>query len=279
MNRRVLLGIWLCSFVAAATAIAQENPVLRQVEALPWKASPSVGGIAGVAQISLTGNLRFLDPASASRFLEIQGNPPRVNNYVLAPRSLDWFAVFGYDESGYIRDDEQLNPAELLRTLQRSNDASIEERRRLGLPILRLSGWAVEPHYDIQTRRLEWGTRLIGDDGSQTVNYTIRLLGRSGVVRAILVTNPQDLAQDIQDFRAALRGFDFMAGQRYTEFRQGDRVAEFGLAALVVGGAAAAAASSGVLKGFGKMIGIGAIAALAAVGAFFKRIFGKKTSV
>ena len=101
-------------------------------------------------------------------------------------------------------------------------------------------------------------------------------MGRSGVINVILVSSPETLNSDIQAFRVALRGFDFMPGERYTEFRQGDRLAEYGLAALVVGGAAAAAASSGLLKGFGKFIGVLAIGAVVAVGAFFKRFLSKK---
>ena len=89
----------------------------------------------------------------------------------------------------------------------------------------------------------------------------------------ILVSEPQHLAEDLREFRAALRGFDYQPGDRYTEFRQGDRVAEYGLAGLIVGGAAVAGA--GFLKSFGKMIGLGVLAAGAAVFAFFKRFFAK----
>ena len=63
------------------------------------------------------------------------------------------------------------------------NRVGMAERRRLNLPLLRIDGWAVAPHYDIETRRLEWGTRLLDEQNEVTVNYTIRLLGRSGGAR------------------------------------------------------------------------------------------------
>lgn len=272
---RALIALML---LYAAPALSQPNQaqLQRQIESLKWQASPSTGTIASVAEIRLTGDLRFLGQEGTQRFLELNGNPPRPNQYTLAPQNIDWFAVFSYRPSGYVRDNEQLNPDELIRILQRNNESGFEERRRLGLPILRLVGWAVPPHYDLQTRRLEWGTRLVGDDGQVTVNYTIRLLGRSGVVDAVLVSSPQYLDEDIRSFKNALNGFDFVSGQRYSEFRDGDRVAEYGLAALIVGGAAAAAASSGALKGLGKFIGIAAVASVVAIGAFFKGIFRKK---
>jgi uncharacterized membrane-anchored protein len=97
-----------------------------------------------------------------------------------------------------------------------------------------------------------------------TVNYTIRLLGRTGVMNAVLVSSPSSLDNDIKAFKASLGNFSFTQGQRYSEFRAGDKVAEYGLAALIVGGAAAAAAKSGAFKAFGKFIVFGVFGGLAA---------------
>jgi uncharacterized membrane-anchored protein len=272
------LALVLIVIVMASPSWAQQDQAWRQVQNLPWQTYPAVGMLGSVAQVPLRADLRYLDSASTSRFLELNGNPPRANQYTLAPRTLDWFAIFAFESSGYVRDDERLDPDELLKTLRQQNTEAIAERRKLNLPILRMDGWAVPPHYDVQTRRLEWGTRLIDDDdGSVTVNYLIRILGRSGVMSVILVSSPEELDANIQKFHAALRGFSFIKGEAYTEFRQGDKISQYGLAALVVGGAAAAAASTGIMKGFGKFIGIGVIAVLAAIGSFFKKLFGKKT--
>ena len=89
--------------------------------------------------------------------------------------------------------------------------------------MLHLTGWFAAPHYDVETKRLEWGTRLVSDAGDVTVSYSICILGRDGVMRAILVSNPGSLEQDIGVFRTALKGFDFMPGHRYAEFRSGDK--------------------------------------------------------
>ena len=277
MLSRIVLTLILG--LCAIPARSQQNQFVQQIESLHWQSYPSVGSIGSVAQFALAGNLRYLDAADTRSFLQLNGNPPRDNQYTIAPRSLDWFAIFTFDQSGYVRDDEQLDPNELLKTLRRQNTDGIEERRRLSLPLLRLDGWAVAPHYDVQSRRLEWGTSFVDEgDSSVTVNYLVRILGRSGVINGILVSSPEGLSANIQQFHTALRGFSFVAGETYTEFRQGDRVAEYGLAALVVGGAAAAAASSGIVKGFGKLIGIAVITVVAAVGGFLKRLLGRTAS-
>jgi uncharacterized membrane-anchored protein len=110
------------------------------------------------------------------------------------------------------------------------------------------------------------------------LNYTVRLLGRTGVESAILVSRPETLDDDIKSFKKALQGFEFNAGERYSEFKQGDRIAEFGLAALVAGGAAAVATKAGfwkvlggALAAFWKVIAAFFVAATAGVRKFFTR--------
>ena len=154
--------------------------------------------------------------------------------------------------------------------------AGNEERKRRGLQTLILEDWYVPPHYDVQTKRLEWATKLREASGGITVNYTIRLLGRTGVMSAILVSDPTTLDKDMKSFKSALAGLDFNLGQKYSEFRSGDKVAEYGLAALIVGGAAAAAAKSGAFKFLGKFVGVGVIGGLAAAWAAVRRFFARK---
>jgi len=136
----------------------------------------------------------------------------------------------------------------------------------------RPAGWQVPPHYDTGTKRLEWGMRLRTEDNRSIVNYTIRLLGRRGIVHATLVCDPEHLTRDVADFKTALSTYAFVPGETYAEFRAGDKVAEYGLAALVLGGAAAVATKSGFLKAFGKLIVVGVVGLGSAVAAFFRRL-------
>lgn len=273
MGRVFAILVILATF-AEAPPVSAQTSTIDQVERLSWKRAPGSGQIAGIARIEIANNLQFLDAQGTRRFLELNGNPPRDGEYTLARRDYRWFAIFDFNASGYVKDDEKIDPDELLQSLQRSNRSSIEERKRLNLPVLILEGWSVSPHYDVKTRRLEWGTRLREHDrNSLIVNYSIRLLGRTGVMNAVLVSDPETLQTDLKEFRAALDGFEFNPGYRYTEFRSGDRVAEYGLGALILGGAAAAAAKSGVFKGLFKILAIGALGLVAAIFAFFRGLF------
>ena len=86
-----------------------------------------------------------------------------------------------------------------------------------------------------------------------------------------LVCEPDELSTVLPKFKSALRGFEYNAGQRYAEYRSGDRTSELGLSALIVGGAAAAAVKTGAWKGLWK----GILIIVAAIGGIFKKLFGK----
>jgi uncharacterized membrane-anchored protein len=278
-----VLCVLAAAFLAVAPGVAQQNNSIdranddlwSQIKKLDWKFGPTTGKIAGAATIVVPRDAVFLSSSGTRRFLELQGNVGSDDNFTFAPSDLSWFSVFSYDPTGHVADDETIDPDALLDLLKKNSMAGDEERRRRGLETLVLEDWYVTPHYDVQTRRLEWATKLRGASGGVTVNYAIRLLGRTGVMSALLVSSPASLDKDIKSFKAALAGFDFNAGQKYAEFRTGDKVAEYGLAALIVGGAAAAAAKSGAVNFIGKYIGVvivgGLTAAFAALRGFLAR--------
>lgn len=268
----VVVLVLLAAPLLASSQQAGESEIARQMQALAWQRGPTDGSIGGMATLKVPDGHAFLDGPNTRRFLELNGNPPRDNRYTLLGPEGAWFAVFFFEESGYVKDDEKLDPDALLKSLQESDQHANDERKRLGLRGLHTDGWVVPPRYDVATRRLEWGMRLRGDDGRQLVNYTIRLLGRRGVMHAILVSDPESLNREIAEFKAVLAGYDFTSGQRYAEFRAGDRVAEYGLAALVLGGAAAVATKTGFFKAFGKIIVFGVAALGAAVAALFRKL-------
>ena len=79
----------------------------------------------------------------------------------------------------------------------------------------------------------------------------------------------------------ALSGYSYQSGNSYAEYRPGDKIAKYGLSALVIGGAAVGAAKLGLLtwlivflkKGW-KLLVIG----FAAVASFFRKLFTRKGS-
>ncbi len=275
---RHALLILLISPVLAWAQGDKAAAMSAELKKLAWQNGPTQGRIADKAVIEVPQGYVFLNERDTSRFLELNGNPPRDGHYLLAPESVDWFAVFAFDASGYVKDDEKIDADQLLQTLKKSDGPANEERKRLGLEALYTEGWQVAPHYDADTRRLEWGMRLRTAAGHYVVNYSSRLLGRSGVMRAILVSDPGTLEADTQQFKAALKQFAYVPGERYAEFRAGDKVAAYGLGALIVGGAAAVATKKGFwaalvafFGAFWKVLAGVVVAASAWLGSLFKK--------
>ena len=274
--RHLVFLLFFCPLLASAQGGADQGAELRK---LAWQIGPTEGKVGDKATIGVPDDHVFLDAANTRRFLELAGNPPKDGHYTFAPRSLAWFAVFSFNPAGYVKDDEKIDPDALLKTLKESDAPSNEERKRLGMEAIYTEGWQVPPHYDTQTKRLEWGIRLRSAGGQFIVNYASRLLGRSGVMSAVLVSDPSTLAADTEQFKAALQTFSYVAGERYSEVKSGDKIAQYGLAALIVGGAAAVATKKGFwaaivafLAAFWKLIAGVAVVALAGLA----KLFGRK---
>jgi uncharacterized membrane-anchored protein len=274
MKKLILMCIIL-PFFSFAQDNSEYNEELKKLE---WQNGPTEATVAEKALIKVPKDYVFLNDQNTRRFLELNGNPPKDNHYLIAPKSLKWFAVFSFNPSGYVKDDEIIDPDAILKSLKDSDGPSNEERTRLGMKPLYTDGWQVIPHYDLDSKRLEWGARLRSDNEEKIVNYTSRLLGRTGVMSAVLVSDPINLESDIKDFKRILKNFSYSSGESYTEFKTGDKVAEYGLAALILGGAAAVATKKGfwaVLAGFfaafWKLLAGIAVAAVAGLGSLFKK--------
>lgn len=266
---------------ASTSPASQEESQQEQINPLSqldWHIGPKEENIANVAKLKTQKDDGFLDPINADKFLEFTGNLTSGSTNILVAADDSWWATFDFADSGYIKDDEKIDADALLTSLKESDEPSNEQRELAGLPKLYTVGWAVPPHYDEKTKRLEWALKVRTEDNHETINYTIRLLGRTGVMSATLISDEEHLTQNIDVFKQTLSGFDFNSGERYSEYKPGDKVAEYGLAALITGGAVAVAAKKGLLgkilvffAAAWKFIAIGVIACFGWLASLFRR--------
>lgn len=221
----------------------------QKVNALGWHRPGQVGDIAGKATFAASKRYTFLDSQDTAEFLELNGNPPQHTANTVASVHDDWFAILTYLPEGYVKDDEKIDADALLKQLKDNNAREAEQRRKKGYPVLTLTDWAIPPRYDEQNKRLEWGTLLRNADTEELhVNVTTKVLGRGGYTNVVLVTSPDTAEKDLADFKKAMGDFQYVAGEKYSDWKPGDKVAAYGLSALVLGGAAAVATSKGGLK-------------------------------
>lgn len=238
-----------------------------------------------VAQIEVNENYLFANENDTRKLMESIGNPPTNHEVGLVcpkdPNAL-YFIVFEYYSTGYIRDDEKdrIDSDAILESIKKGTEEANKTRREKGFAPLNVIGWYEKPHYDVQSHNLVW-TLLAESEGHQIVNYNVRLLGRHGYMSAILVTVPSALDSDRQEIENIIANFSYKKGKRYAEFVQGDKVAKYGLTALIAGGAGAAAVKFGLFKFLAKawkIVAIAAVAFFAFIRRIIKSIFGERKS-
>jgi len=264
----------LALFAAGAFSATWAQKDSKEKVKINWVSGPAKADMNKIAGIRVPKGFHFADGNDTRTIMKLTGNLESGKEVgYLSPESNQWFIVFEFNESGYVKDDEKgsLDADAMLESLKEGNKKGNEWRKEQGMREIELVGWKQKPSYDQKTNNLEWATILKSSEGT-SINYNIRYLGRKGVMEVVIVAGEKDLASAVKASKKALEGYSFTSGNKYSEFMEGDKIAEYGLTALVTGGALAAAAKMGFLKKFWKII----VGGIAATGAFLKKIFGKK---
>lgn len=284
----------LFTLVTAAAAFAADpeptdSPPVPEGEQIQWTNGPSHVDLGrDIAQLELPEGFAFAGAEDAKDLLRSMGNRPSGNELgLLIPTTegQDWFIVFAWQNVGYVKDDEKddIDADALLESITEATDAANDWRRENGIPTLRVTGWAEAPRYDEGTNNLVWATLAEDEGGGKSTNFNMRYLGRHGLVSATLVESAELLPVSKPLALAALKDFSFKPGSKYAEWQKGDKVAEYGLTALVAAGAGAAAVKLGffglLAKFFAKsakLVIVGGVALLAGLGKLWGAITGRK---
>ena len=240
-----------------------------------------------IATLRLGSRFRYLDPAETEKLLVGWGNPPGSETQgAVVPADTEpfteegWAVILTYEDEGHIDDSEaaEIDYDDMLKDMTAGTEDANAQRKEAGYQAVHLVGWAEKPRYDATTKKLYWAQEL-NFEGSEnhTLNYEVRVLGREGVLSMNAVASMNQLAQIRSDMGPLIEVAEFNPGQRYAEFDpKTDRLAEYGLGALIAGtvaGKLGLFAKLGVfLLAFKKVI-IGAVIAL---GAGLVKFFGRK---
>jgi uncharacterized membrane-anchored protein len=245
-------------------------------------AGPATAQLGNVAQIELPAGYAFFDGKTTRAMMESAGEPTSGNELgLLHPTNAPWSVIFEFSNVGFVKDDEKdkLDPVKLLAAIKAGNDEGNKERERNGNPPLIIVGWEQEPKYDPATHNLTWAIRATSE-GQPILNYNTRLLGRKGVMEVVLICKPEEFSATLPAFNGLIANHKFQSGESYAEYKPGDKIAKYGLGALILGGGAVAAAKLGLLgpvilffkKGW-KLV----VVAIVAVASFFKKLLNKIT--
>lgn len=259
---------------------------------LPFQDGPKQIALGHGVKLDLPETHAYLAQPDAGKLMEKMGNLHNEDllGLVVSKNQTDEYIVtLRYEDSGHIKDDEELDAGELLDSIKEGEQAYNEELKQRGFQPIHIGGWDESPRYDQQKHQLIWALIVDSSDGT-SINYNTRILGRTGYVSVNLVTDKQHLAEYKPAGATILSRTSFDAGQRYADFDSSkDKVAEYGLTGLVLGGAGlglAKVAKLGLLAKFGKgLIALliagkkAIVAGVVALGALLKKVFNKKSDV
>jgi uncharacterized membrane-anchored protein len=240
-----------------------------------------------VATLHLGSRYRYLDPANAETMIVAWGNPDGSGTQgAIVPADVDpftgegWAVILTYEEQGHIDDSDatKIDYDDLLKDMKSDEADENAQRKKAGFDAVHTVGWAEKPSYDATSKRLYWAKEL-DFEGSKThtLNYDVRVLGREGVLSMNAVGSMSQLDQIRGDMRPLIQVADFNSGYRYAEFnKKTDKLAEYGLGALVAGGVAAKLGLFAKLGVFLLAIKKFVIMGVIAIGAFVAKFFKKK---
>ena len=289
-RRLALVQMLLLALLAASSAHAKDAATDAEADAAFTAAhavaqvGPIVVTLRDQARLNLPDGYVFIPPPEAERVMKALGNT--VDDTFLGlvfPNGKEhWFVVAEYQPSGYIKDDDakDWDVDKLFDEIKNGTEAANKQRSDAGFPELDVVGWIERPQYDARTHRLVWSLSAKGRGAAanepQTINYNTYVLGREGYVSLNLVTDSDAIDVAKEHAKELLGATEFQSGKTYTDFAPStDKVAEYGLAALIGGLAAKKlglfALGAAFLAKFAKVLLVGGAVAAGSVARFFRR--------
>jgi len=267
-----LVLVILSSNIASATNLADYQPV----------AGPTTVDLGrDLASLNVGADYYFIDAANTKKLMQTLGNPPSGAELgtIIPKGSAHWFVVVEYEETGYVKDEQgaSLDATALLDSIRKGTERSNAQRKTSGHPAMHVVGWVEPPHYDSANKRLVWALSGKADGADhEVVNLNSRVLGRHGLISVVLVTDRDSFERDRAFVPDVIGGISFKPGKRYEEFVKGtDKVAEYGLAALVAGGAGVAVVKAAQLGLFARFWKVFVLGGFAAIGGFWRWLTGR----
>lgn len=276
--------------------LAQESAApdpLQQAAMATWEKARAAM-IEGPSEISLQDEAKLVLPEGygyvpteeSKAVMALMGNtvgPTFIGLVFPLAEEKQYFFTINYENSGYVSDEDakEWDADELFEGLKEGTEAANEDRAKMGIAPIKVTRWIETPAYDAQSHRLVWAAEVKfrdEPDPDPGVNYNTYVLGREGYISLNLITSVSTVEADKPDAQQLLAAIDFNEGRKYTDFDSStDKVAAYGIGALIAGAAAKKlgllAALAAFLAKFGKII---LVAAAGGGAALFKWFKGRK---
>jgi uncharacterized membrane-anchored protein len=233
----------------------------------------------GIAKLNVPEKFKFLNPEQ-SKFVveELWGNLPQEGILgTLFPADTDPFTegsyvfIISYDPLGYVNDEdaESIDYEDILKGMKEDEVEDNKQRQAAGASALHIVGWAAKPYYDKTNKTLHWAKNLKVDGADEnTLNYTVMLLGRNGILNMNAVSTMGEMANVKASIPEVLQIPSFTEGNAYKDFDpKADKIAAWTIGGLVAGKVLAKVGFFVFLLKFWKLLLLGIVG----IGAFLKK--------
>lgn len=238
----------------------------------------------GMTSINLDKDMYFLNRSDTISYQKsVIGNDEsgkEIGSIYPVSEDESWFVVMEYNESGYVKDNEKINAKDLLKSYKEGQKEYNKEHAAKDRADV--VGWEKEPYYDSKTNYLSWSIMYMNQISKETyANHNVKVLTRKGYISFILVANNSELAVARETLdNKIIPKFIIENGNRYSDFNAAtDKVAEYGIAGLVLGGVALGKGGwVAILLGMKKLLIVIGAGLAGAAGWIGKKIFGNRQS-
>ncbi|MSR32612.1 MAG: DUF2167 domain-containing protein [Gemmataceae bacterium] len=238
--------------------------------------------LSDVAEINLTAEMAFIPAGPASSLMNALGNQSKgeiVGVVTEGMVGLESMTVLEVVREGHVADNDadNMNADSLIDQIRKGTEEANKMRAEKGIPSLHVEGWDEKPRYDKGRRMLVWSI-LAREEGLATLNFSQILLGRDSMLRVVTVGERADAQKTKLFAKLVVDKTSYVAGKGYEDFQPGvDKVAEYGLTALIVGLAAKKLGLiAAVLVFLAKAWKLIAVVVVVVGGGLFKLFTGKK---
>ncbi len=232
---------------SSAKPAATEQERDNQIRALVWKDGGAHPLSRSKSTIKLDSPYQILIGKDAIVYLENTNGteqPTDIEAIITHPE-IDAITVYRSINEGYVKFDDwgDVDSDQMLKDIKEGNEEANKERAKFGVSPLHVTGWKQRPTLNKEQKIVQWQIEAqSGED--HIVNAVVLVFGRFGYEKLIWAGDAKDNPDIL--LNAARSGFSFDQGASYADFRDGDKVAEYGVAALV-----ASAVGAKVLAKFG----------------------------
>ena len=207
---------------------------------------PGLVPLGSLASLDLQPGSCFVPHDTTKEFMNALGNTfsSEVLGMIIPGSKDDWnldiMIVLESSTSGHILDADanKLDANAILESIRSRTETANVERKNKNQGELKVLGWDEPPYYDQPKRLLVWSINTVDFDNGPSINYNQNMLGRDTLLRMVALGSV-DNSKIKQFAKSAASNITYNPGKRYEDYQPGvDKVAEYGLAALIAGIAA-----------------------------------------